>query len=206
MMGECSREAHLCLARSRGQRRGLLCRRAGCGKAGVGVGGFPMQSTAAHDTAFSERHDRARSATTLDSSPAARPSQHVTTSHVVPAHQVRLDCVFPEQHRHRVVDMSRRNVSMLVHALQTLNQSLFECVGHHVFQIDTVASLCKLGGRQPSAVDRGRAALGSTTRSPSSSTLAPLRAGAAVCVGRSQARSRANRLRSASEQWSRAPS
>ena len=112
MMGECSREAHLCLARSRGLRRGLLCRRAGCGKAGVGVGGFPMQWTAAHDTAFSERHDRARSATTLDSSPAARPSQHVTTSHVVPAHQVRLDCVFPEQHRHRVVDMSGRNLTV----------------------------------------------------------------------------------------------
>src|SRR5271166_2107486 len=55
----------------------------------IGVGGFPMQRTAANDTAFSERHYRARGATTLDSSPAARAGQHVATSHVVPAHQVR---------------------------------------------------------------------------------------------------------------------
>src|SRR5271157_2759911 len=109
----------------------------------VGVGGFPMQRTAANDTAFSEPHYRARGATTLDSSPAARAGQHVATSHVVPAHQVSLDCVFPEQHRHRIVDMSGRNVSVRVHALQSLNQSPFECVAHHVFQLDTVGSLCK---------------------------------------------------------------
>src|SRR5208282_1451338 len=96
----------------------------------VGVGGFAMQRTAANETAFSERHYLARGATTLDSSPATRAGQHVATSHVVPAHQVSLDCVFPEQHRHRIVDMSGRNVSVRVHALQSLNQSLFECVDH----------------------------------------------------------------------------
>jgi hypothetical protein len=53
-----------------------------------------MQRTAANDTAFSERHYRARGATTLDSSPAARAGQHVATSHVVPAHKVGLDGVF----------------------------------------------------------------------------------------------------------------
>ena len=121
----------------------------------IGVDGFPMQRTAANDAVFSERHDRARGATTLDSSPAARAGQHVATSHVVPAHQVGLDCVFPEQHRHRIVDMSGRNVSVRVHALQSLNQSLFECVAQDVFQLDTIGSLCKLGGRQPSADGRG---------------------------------------------------
>ena len=38
--------------------------------------------------------------------------------------------------------MSGRNVSVRVHALQSLNQSLFECVAHHVFQLDAVGSLC----------------------------------------------------------------
>ena len=94
----------------------------------VGGGGFPMQRTAAHATAFSERHHRARSAATLANSPAARAGQHVATSHVVPAHQVSLDCVPPERHCHRIVDMSGRNVSVRVHAPQSLNQSLFERV------------------------------------------------------------------------------
>jgi hypothetical protein len=95
------------------------------------------------DAAFSERHHRARSATTLANSPTARASQNVATSHVVPAHEVGSDGVPPERHRHRIVDMSGRNVSVRVHALQSLNQSLFECVAHHVFQLDTVGSLGK---------------------------------------------------------------
>jgi hypothetical protein len=45
----------------------------------AGVGGFPMQRAATNDTALSERHYRARGATTLDSSPAARAGQHVAT-------------------------------------------------------------------------------------------------------------------------------
>jgi hypothetical protein len=103
-----------------------------------------MQRPAAHDTALSERHYRSRGATTLDSTPAAGASQHVATPHVVPAHQVGLDGVFPQQHRHRIVDMGGRNVSVRVHALQSLNQSLFDCVDHMV-SIDTVGFLCKAG-------------------------------------------------------------
>ena len=115
-----------------------------------------MQRTAAHDTALSERHHRARSATTLANSPAARAGQHVATSHVVPAHQVSLDGVPPEGHRHRIVDMSGRNVSVRVHALQSLNQSLFECVVHRLFQDDTAQLLvqglmiaCRMPKRGP---------------------------------------------------------
>ena len=88
---------------------------------------------------------------------------------------VSLDCVFPEHHRHWIVDMSGRNVSVRVHALQSLNQSLFKCVAHHVFQLDTVGSLCKLGGRQPSADGRGpRGSAWLDDPPPSSSPLAPL--------------------------------
>jgi len=46
-----------------------------------------------------------------------------------------------------VVDMSGRNVSVRLHALQSLNQSPFECVDH-VVSIDTVGSLYKACGRQ----------------------------------------------------------
>ena len=53
----------------------------------------------------------------------------------VVAHQLSLDADFPEQHRHRIVDMSGRNVSVRVHALQSLNKSLFECVGHPMFRM-----------------------------------------------------------------------
>ena len=39
-----------------------------------------------------------------------------------------MDGVLTEQHRHRIVDTSGRNVPARVHALQSLNQSLFKCV------------------------------------------------------------------------------
>jgi hypothetical protein len=42
------------------------------------------------------------------------------------------------------VDMSGRNVSVRIHALQSLNKSLFECVDHHVFQM--IQPLCRLQG------------------------------------------------------------
>ena len=80
---------------------------------------------------ISERYHCARSATTRANSTAARTRQHVTASPVVPTHKVGLDGVLTEQHRHRIVDMSGRNVPVRVHALQSLNQSLFECVDHY---------------------------------------------------------------------------
>ena len=101
----------------------------------VGVGGFPVQRAAADDAPISERYHSARSATALANSPAARTCQHVTTSRAVPAHKVSSDGVLSEQHRHWIVDMSGRNVSVRIHGLQSLNKSLFECVDHHVFQM-----------------------------------------------------------------------
>ena len=100
----------------------------------VGVGGFSVQC-AARDDPISERYHSARSAAALANSSTAGARQHVTTSHAVPAHKVGSDGVLSEQHRHSIVDMSGRNVSVRVHALQSLNKSLFECVDHHVFQI-----------------------------------------------------------------------
>ena len=107
----------------------------------VGVGGFPVQCAAAYDAPISERHHSARSATALANSPAAGACQHVTTSHVVPPHEVVSDHVLSEQHRHWIVDMSGRNVSMRVHAFQSLNKSLFECVDCHVVSNDTSGRL-----------------------------------------------------------------
>ena len=46
----------------------------------------------------------------------------------------------PEQHRHRIVNACRRDVAMLLHALQCLNKSLLECVVHLFSSID--APLC----------------------------------------------------------------
>ena len=71
----------------------------------------------------------------MDNSPAAGTCQHVTTPHVVPPHKVVSDHVLSEQHRHWIVDMSGRNISMRVHAFQSLNKSLFECVDYHVFHM-----------------------------------------------------------------------
>jgi hypothetical protein len=107
----------------------------------VGVGGFPVRRTAA--AALSERHHCARSATNRANSPAARTRQHVTASPVVPAHKVGLDGVLSEQHRHWILDMSGRYVPVDVHALQSLNQSCFECLDHHVFQLIPPGRLCK---------------------------------------------------------------
>src|SRR5271166_5656557 len=52
----------------------------------VGVRGFPVRRTAAHDAALPERYDCPRSATSRAKSPATRTRQHVTVSGVVPAH------------------------------------------------------------------------------------------------------------------------
>ena len=101
----------------------------------VGVGGFSVQCTAASDAPISERYHSARSATALANSSTAGTCQHVTTSHAVPADKVGSEGVLSEQHRHWIVDMRGRNVSVCVHALQSLNKSLFECVDHHVFQM-----------------------------------------------------------------------
>ena len=95
--------------------------------------GFSVQYTAAHDAPISERYHSPRSTAALANSPAAGTRQHVTTSHVVPPHKVPSDHVLSEQHRHWVVHMSGRNISMRVHAFQSLNKSLFECVDYHVF-------------------------------------------------------------------------
>ena len=77
----------------------------------------------------------AGTATALANSPAAGTGQHVTTSHIVPPNKVPSDDVLSEQHRHWIADMSGRNVSMRVHALQSLNKSLFEYVDCHVFHM-----------------------------------------------------------------------
>ena len=94
-----------------------------------------MQYTAAHDAPISERYHSPRSTAALANSPPAGTCQHVTTSHVVPPHKVPSDHVLSEQHRHWIVDMSGRNVSVRVHALQSFNKSLFECVDHCVFHM-----------------------------------------------------------------------
>jgi len=104
---------------------------------------FPLRRTAAHDGASSERYHCARSASPRAYSPAARTCQHVTASGVIPAHQVGLDRVLAEQHCHGIVDVSRCNVAVRVHALQSLNQSLFECVGHYMIHMTFPARLRK---------------------------------------------------------------
>ena len=98
----------------------------------AGVGGLSVQYTATYDAPISERYHSARSTAALDNSPAAGTCQHVTTSHVVPPHKVVSDHVLSEQHRHWIVHMSGRNISMRVHAFQSLNKSLFECVDCHM--------------------------------------------------------------------------
>jgi hypothetical protein len=95
------------------------------------------------DPSLSERYDCARNATSRPNSPAARTCQHVAISVVVPAHQVGLDGVLTQQHRHRVVDVSRCNVTMRLHSFQSLNQPLFECVDHLMFHMLPPARFCK---------------------------------------------------------------
>ena len=92
-----------------------------------------MQYTAAYDAPISERYHSPRSTAALAYLPAAGTCQHVMTSQVVPPHKVVSDHVLSEQHRHWIVHMSGRNISMRVHAFHSLNKSLFEWVDYHVF-------------------------------------------------------------------------
>ena len=94
-----------------------------------------MQYTAAYDAPISERYHSPGTTAALANSPAAGTCQHVTTSHIVPPNKVPTDHVLSEQHRHWIADMSGRDVSVRVHALQGLNKSLFEYVDCHVFHM-----------------------------------------------------------------------
>jgi hypothetical protein len=94
---------------------------------------FPWRHHAIDDAAPSERYDCAGSATARANSSPASTRQHIAASHVVPAHEVGLDGVLPEQHRHRIMNVNGRDVAVCVHALQSLNQSRFEWVSHHRF-------------------------------------------------------------------------
>ena len=91
----------------------------------------------------SESYHCARGATASANSPAARARQHVTTTGVVPAHQIGLDRILTEHHCHGIVDVCRRNIAVRVHAPQSLNQSLFDRVDHHVSQMVFTARLYK---------------------------------------------------------------
>ena len=84
----------------------------------AGVGEFSVQRTAAYDDPISERYHSARSAAALANSSAARTCQDETTSHAIPADKVGSEGVLSQQHRHWIVDMRGRNVSVRVYALQ----------------------------------------------------------------------------------------
>jgi hypothetical protein len=80
--------------------------------------------------ALPESQDRAwRPTARADPSPT-RTRQHITVSVIVPAHEIALDGVLTEHHRHRVVDVGGRDVAMRVHVFQSLNESLFRSIHH----------------------------------------------------------------------------
>jgi hypothetical protein len=80
--------------------------------------------------ALPESQDRAwRPTARADPSPT-RTRQHITVSVIVPAHEIALDGVLTEHHRHRVVDVGGRDVAMRVHVFQSLNESLFGSIHH----------------------------------------------------------------------------
>src|SRR5271154_349366 len=80
--------------------------------------------------ALPESQDRAwRPTARTDPSPT-RTRQNITVSVIVPAHEITLDGVLTEHHRHRVVDVGGRDVAMRVHVFQSLNESLFGSIHH----------------------------------------------------------------------------
>jgi hypothetical protein len=77
-----------------------------------------------------ESQDRAWRPTARADPPPTRTRQHITVSVIVPAHEIALDGVLTEHHRHRVVDVCGRDVAMRVHVFQSLNESLFGSIHH----------------------------------------------------------------------------
>src|SRR5277367_4225482 len=80
--------------------------------------------------ALPESQDRAWRATARADPSPTRTRQHITVSVIVPAHEITLDGVLTEHHRHRVVDVGGRDVAMRVHVFQSLNESLFGSIHH----------------------------------------------------------------------------
>jgi hypothetical protein len=80
--------------------------------------------------ALPESQDRARRPTARADPSSTRTRQHITVSVIVPAHEIALDGVLTEHHRHRVVDVRGRDVAMRVHVFQSLNESLFGSIHH----------------------------------------------------------------------------
>ena len=76
--------------------------------------GFPVRRDSLFVVAFVEPYDGARGAAARADSASARSRQHVMAAAIVPAHQIGLDGPLTEHHRHRILNVSRRDIAMQV--------------------------------------------------------------------------------------------
>ena len=108
----------------------------------VGVGGFPDGNAPPPTTPRLLNNTTAPGAR-LPRDSAGGPYLSTRNDPLPSSQRMRVgsDGVLIEQHRHRIVDMSGGNVSVRVHALQSLNQSLFRVRRLSCVSIDTAGSL-----------------------------------------------------------------
>ena len=92
--------------------------------------GFPLRRHSGFVAALFEPKDNAGGAAARADSTSTRSGHHVMATAVVPAHQIGLDGPLTEHHRHRILNVSRRDVAMRVHLRQGLDQSFFQGVCH----------------------------------------------------------------------------
>jgi hypothetical protein len=76
--------------------------------------GFPARRDSLFVVAFVEPYDDARGAAAPADSASARSRQHVMAAAIVPAHQIGLDGPLTEHHRHRILNVSRRDIAMRI--------------------------------------------------------------------------------------------
>ena len=92
--------------------------------------GFPLRRHSGFVAALFEPKDNAGGAAARADSTSTRSGHHVMAAAVVPAHQIGLDGPLTEHHRHRILNVSRRDIAMRVHLRQGLDQSFFQGVFH----------------------------------------------------------------------------
>ena len=92
--------------------------------------GFPVWRANVSVVTRPEAYDDPGSAAARSDSAAARASQHVVATAIVPPNKVSLHGSLTEHHGHRILNVGGRDIAIRVNLPQGLDQSIFRGVSH----------------------------------------------------------------------------
>ena len=105
--------------------------------------GFPVLRANISVVAPPEAYDDPGSAAARNDSAAARASQHIVATAIVPPNKVSLYRPLTEHHGHRILNVSGRDIAVRVNLPQGFDQSIFRGVSHCRSKMISSSDFCK---------------------------------------------------------------